>query len=204
MLRLPTARFFFLDCPERECHVARFQHYVNLGNFVTYIMDHTAHDVDDEGLEMLEYFPPADDQMTDTADDCDDDEETMDAWMDDMFAVLDNTEAFTASIPYSADPSMTYNSYGFILMLLTELMKIVKILTLFSSTSADQHMLLDKSAPHFIYGVDWLEKANLAPLQKVELPANKPPFCFAGTLSVRCMASTWLQTSLTLKVTGTF
>lgn len=64
-------------------------------------MDHTAREVDDEGPEVLEYVHAAEDQMTDTADDLDDDDEAMDAWMADKLVVLDNIEASTGSAPHN-------------------------------------------------------------------------------------------------------
>lgn len=187
---------FLRDCPYRDRHLARFQHYVNLGDSAAYIMDHTANDVDDEGYEVLEYFHAAYNQMIDTANDRDDDDEAMDAWMADLFAVLDNIEASTGSAPHSVGPSMSDNSYGFVPMSLPELKGIMETLTLYSSTSADQHILLDTGAPRSICSVDWLEKANWAPLQTVALPANTPPFRFAGH-PIRAMYGVKLAATLT-------
>ena len=65
-------------------------------------------------------------------------------------------------------------------MSLPGLKKILETLTLYSSTSPGQNLLLDTGAPRSICSEDWLTTANWAPLQNVDLPPNTPPFRFAG------------------------
>lgn len=159
-------------------------------------MDHTAHEVDNEVHEVLEYFHASDGQMADMANDCDYNDTAIDAWMANLFAVLDNIETTTSSAPHSTTPSMIDNSYGFVPMSLPKLKGIIETLMIYSSTSTDQHIMLNTGAPRSIGNADWLEKANWAPPQMVELPANMPPFRFAGHL-VRAMYGVKLAATLT-------
>lgn len=74
---------------------------------------------------------------------------------------------------------MDQNSNGLITLSILELKHILDTLTLFSSSSADQLLLLDTKALQLIYSTGWMEKASWVPLKMIEIPTRTLPFRFA-------------------------
>lgn len=69
---------------------------------------------------------------------------------------------------------------GFVPLSLPELKEIMESVILYSRSSHNDHILLDTGAPRSICSEDWLQNANLVLLKRIILPANTPPFRFAG------------------------
>ena len=127
----------------------------------------------------------------------------LDTWLEGMFEIIDNVSSsapvapgFHQAIPY---PSPTFHQdkrNGFLPLSIPEHIEILETLKLFSTLSADQHLLLDTSAPRSICSIKLLQKTHWTALKKIGLPDTTPPFRFAGN-PVSALYDVQLVASLT-------
>lgn len=171
---------FLRDFPQRDRYKRRFQYFCDIGVAAAYFLAHEDQEIDDSAHEVLTYFADAEEQLFHVGEQHEEADDALDVLIADMFTVIDKVGLSLSAPPFSNN--IDQNSYGFIPLSIPELKYILDTLTLFSSASADQHLLLDTGAPRSIGSKEWLQKAHWIPLKKIELPNNTPPFRFAGHL----------------------
>lgn len=101
--------------------------------------------------------------------------------------LLDVVENYTGhvytvpSIPLPTQSTATrLSDFSFVPISLTDLLEVMKTLIKFSSTSADEHLLLDTGAFWSIWSEDWLQKPSWKALKQVQFSPSTPPFRFSG------------------------
>lgn len=72
---------------------------------------------------------------------------------------------------------MGQNFFAFVPLSLPK--NIIETVTIFSSVSADHHVIVDTRAPRPIWSEDLLTEVNWHPFKKLPLTAKAPPFHFA-------------------------
>lgn len=141
-------RKFFRDRAKRVCYKHRFQYFCDIAEAAVYFLAQDNKEVDQSGREVLTYFADAEEELFHFNVAHDEADEVLEAWITDMFAVLDKTDLSSPTIPSSS--TMDQTSYRFTSFSILKLKNVFDTLTLFSDASAGQHLLLDTGAPRFI------------------------------------------------------
>lgn len=174
---------FLRNCLDLDLRMAQLQLYVDLGDSAAYIMGHANKKVEDEGHKVITYFSFTEQQFTESTDYLNNHDVAMDAWQTSLFAVVENDESAmqaSSSDFGSSSKRSHYSSYGFVLLLLSELREIMKTIISYFSPSSNTHILLNTRAPRSISSEELLKNENWAPLKKSGLLASEPPLRFAG------------------------
>lgn len=168
------------DCPHRNRHHKQFQYFIDLGDAAAFFLSNDANEVDDPGHDVLHYFADAEEQLFSQDDTNNDADNDLDAWLAEFFEVYDRSDSPLSSTANSSLTCSHVSTGSVVPLSLPQLKDIMDTLTLYSNSTSTQYILLDTGAPRSFCSENWLKQASWAPLQKVDLPLNTPPFRFAG------------------------
>lgn len=85
--------------PNRNLHLARFQHHVDLGDFKAYILENSVKDINEHVHKILLYNEEVETQLVDATIKQDKADIEMECWISDLFNIVDNTDNATPLSP---------------------------------------------------------------------------------------------------------
>lgn len=92
---------------------------------------------------------------------------------------------------------MGHSYYSFVPLSPPDLQEIMETMMMFTSTSADQRLLLNAGELRSICSKDWFQKENWHALQQVQLLQTRHHFNLPDILSEHFMAFNWMLASQT-------